>query len=247
MSVRSAREACAALTGGADIIDVKDPSQGALGRASLATLVDVVERAQGRAPVTAAWGELPAATPLACDELASLKGVGLIKLGTAGTPTLTSCRSRWQSFSRSLPSSLPLALVHYADWQTCQALDFAGSLALARQTGCVAIVFDTYCKQGGNLFFHYAPLRLQRMIAELRRRGLRAVIAGSLRIHHLRAALECWPDVIAVRGAACLESDREGLVCQHAVASLRAAIAEVHASIAQRNGMSLLSPPAAGR
>src|SRR4051794_10666436 len=58
VSVRSAAEAVEALAGGADIIDVKEPSRGSLGRADDAVAAEVLAEVDGRRPVSAALGEL---------------------------------------------------------------------------------------------------------------------------------------------------------------------------------------------
>src|SRR4051812_30438336 len=58
VSVRSAAEAEAALAGGADLIDVKEPARGPLGRADDAVIDAVVASVAGRRPVSAALGEL---------------------------------------------------------------------------------------------------------------------------------------------------------------------------------------------
>jgi uncharacterized protein (UPF0264 family) len=58
VSVRSAAEAEAALEGGADVIDVKEPSRGSLGRADDDVIAEVVSTVAGRRTVTAAMGEL---------------------------------------------------------------------------------------------------------------------------------------------------------------------------------------------
>src|SRR4051812_42317194 len=58
VSVRSPEEALAALTGGADVIDVKEPDRGSLGAADPGTITDIARAVNGRAPVTAAVGEL---------------------------------------------------------------------------------------------------------------------------------------------------------------------------------------------
>ncbi len=60
ISVRSAAEAVAALRGGADIIDVKEPAAGALGRAPWETIQAVVREVRSAAPtvaISAALGE----------------------------------------------------------------------------------------------------------------------------------------------------------------------------------------------
>jgi uncharacterized protein (UPF0264 family) len=79
VSVRSAEEAAAALAGGADLIDVKEPSRGSLGRADDATIAAVVRTVGGQRPVSAALGELrdhpsPCAVP----------GLAYLKWGLAG-------------------------------------------------------------------------------------------------------------------------------------------------------------------
>src|SRR5262245_13850027 len=63
VSVRSAAEAHAALAGGADLIDVKEPSRGPLGRADDSVISAVLVAVHGRRPVSAAMGELADMAP----------------------------------------------------------------------------------------------------------------------------------------------------------------------------------------
>jgi len=60
VSVRSADEARAALAGGADLIDVKEPSRGPLGTADSDVIAEVLRAVNGRVPVSAALGEFVA-------------------------------------------------------------------------------------------------------------------------------------------------------------------------------------------
>ena len=60
VSVRDADEAELAVTAGAAIIDVKEPTHGSLGRADVAVAAAVIAQVAGRAPVTLAGGELAA-------------------------------------------------------------------------------------------------------------------------------------------------------------------------------------------
>ena len=66
VSVRNANEAVLAAQSGADIIDVKEPVQGALGFAGWNTISDVVEAVSSNVPTSAALGE--------CVEWLSLTG-----------------------------------------------------------------------------------------------------------------------------------------------------------------------------
>src|SRR5262245_14847126 len=80
VSVRSAAAAEIALASGAAVIDVKGPARGALGRADDHVIRDVVQCVAGRAPVSAALGELRDLTT----DLSIPSGIAFIKLGLAG-------------------------------------------------------------------------------------------------------------------------------------------------------------------
>ncbi len=58
-SVRSLDEALIALEGGADLIDLKEPSRGALGALDHAAVRICVQAIGGRRPVSATIGDLP--------------------------------------------------------------------------------------------------------------------------------------------------------------------------------------------
>jgi dihydroneopterin aldolase len=70
VSVADAIDAAAAVEGGADIIDAKDPSRGPLGPVSPATLAAIIGTVAGRRPVSAAEGD------------GSIAGVAFVKLTT---------------------------------------------------------------------------------------------------------------------------------------------------------------------
>src|SRR3954451_22237023 len=57
VSVRGADEVPAALEGGADLIDVKEPARGPLGMAEAEVVAAVLDRVDARVPVSAALGE----------------------------------------------------------------------------------------------------------------------------------------------------------------------------------------------
>lgn len=57
VSVADAADASAAIEGGADIIDAKDPSRGPLGPVNLATLGAIIATVAGRRPVSVAEGD----------------------------------------------------------------------------------------------------------------------------------------------------------------------------------------------
>ncbi len=80
-----------ALAGGADIIDVKDPSQGPLGAPSPRVLSEVVAEVGGAVPVSVALGDLPNLphTAALAARGAVLSGADYVKVGLRGVPGST--------------------------------------------------------------------------------------------------------------------------------------------------------------
>ena len=82
VSVANADEAAAAHAGGADVIDAKDPTSGALGAVSLSAFEQIASTIDGARPVTAALGDASAATAVerAAYDYAA-RGASLVKIG----------------------------------------------------------------------------------------------------------------------------------------------------------------------
>src|SRR6187402_1196662 len=114
ISVRSADEAAIALAGGADVIDVKEPSRGALGAATPFVWDEVRQVVAGRRPVSVALGEL---LDDDIEELASAAfGCEFAKIGLAGCQGSAGWMSRWVQTIGQLPPGVQPVPVAYADW-----------------------------------------------------------------------------------------------------------------------------------
>jgi uncharacterized protein (UPF0264 family) len=220
ISVRSEREAEAALIGGADLIDVKDPSRGALGRADHEVLAAVRRAVAGRRPVSAALGEL---RDFDGDVPA---GFDFVKCGLAGLGDDPSWPANWERF-REAAGPAQAVVVAYADWQCAQAPPLDEVVALAcRHVGSILLV-DTCCKdkniQGRRAtLFDWLPLTwVEQLILDVHRAAGRIAVAGSLGLGEIEQLRELRPDWIAVRGAACRGGDRESEVASEFVARIR--------------------------
>src|SRR5215831_2305612 len=85
VSARNAAEASAALAGGADIVDAKEPSAGALGAVSIGVLRQMLSTVNAACPVSAAAGDATDAAALERHVLAcAAEGVAFVKIGFAG-------------------------------------------------------------------------------------------------------------------------------------------------------------------
>src|SRR5262245_28207453 len=88
VSVRNAVEAQAALAGGADIVDAKEPLNGALGQVAPATLLSIAAAVAGAAPLSVALGDYDSGAIDDSLNSAATTGVAFVKIGFAG------CRNR---------------------------------------------------------------------------------------------------------------------------------------------------------
>jgi uncharacterized protein (UPF0264 family) len=200
ISVRNAAEAQIACDEGVDLIDIKEPARGALGAADIETIEAVVAQVAGRAPLSAALGELLDASSLP----ASLAGrLRYAKFGLAGCGPRPDWTSRWQQAIDRLPQPITPVAVAYADSQAASAPEPWSVLSQARAVGCGALLLDTFCKTQGSLVDYLALGELRRWIAATRRAGLVCVVAGGLRTSAIDGVLALAPDYIAVRGAVC--------------------------------------------
>jgi uncharacterized protein (UPF0264 family) len=234
VSVRDADEAAAALAGGCDVVDVKEPARGSLGRADAAVLADVAARVQSVAPgrpVSAALGELrewTAETP----PFVLPSGVVYAKLGLSGAAGVSDWPERWRGVRGVIDARAerpPMwVAVAYADWQAAEAPPPHEVVAVsAVESRCAAVLIDTYYKDGRTTLDHLTPAALRALSESVRAAGLRFALAGSLTATALPRLGDVPCDIIAVRTAACRDADRTGRVCPTATRRFADAVANV--------------------
>ncbi|MEZ6063179.1 MAG: (5-formylfuran-3-yl)methyl phosphate synthase [Planctomycetaceae bacterium] len=264
VSVRSSAEATAALRGGADIIDVKEPALGSLGRApgtTISDIVDVVRASDPTIPVSAALGELrewSTANGEASDDppvfdasqTDSLRGLSYVKMGLSGTAPPAPENERiedWriavrrvrQSLLATLPdnhaalsSNVPAipawVAVAYADHQRAAAPSIFDVLQDAVANRHPVLLVDTFTKDETTLLDWLTVAQLSSLKSECRAAGLRLALAGRLSLSLIRELRNVAPDIIAVRGAACSNSDRNAEISADRVREVRHAIAAEH-------------------
>lgn len=217
VSVRSATEARDAVAGGADIIDVKEPQHGSLGRSDVQVWRDVVAAVGNHAPVSVALGEI--------QDLGSgigdwdLGGVAYAKIGLAGCQNDLAWRERLRQLWQSLPPSIQPVAVIYADWRQAEAPSPESVLELAAECRVRHILVDTFVKSAGRLLDHWPLAELGRFAAQIQQQDQKLVLAGSLDAATIRQVLPLHPWAVAVRGAVC-QGTREGDVAVELVRAL---------------------------
>lgn len=231
VSVRSAEEAQTALAGGADIIDVKEPSAGSLGRAALKTIFSIssalslAQRGSGQPsiPFSVAMGELREQDELTpWPELPA--AVRWVKVGLSGCRDDAGWSESWIASCQRIAPHAGRIAVAYADAAVAQSPTVWDVLHVAIATNSAGFLIDTFAKDGRTLFDWISVDALAEVIAVARREGLLTAVAGSLRRADLPAVLMCRPDIVAVRSAVCGNGNRTAAIDAERVADFRAAM-----------------------
>jgi (5-formylfuran-3-yl)methyl phosphate synthase len=223
VSVRNAGEAEAALAGGADWIDLKEPARGALGAVDAAVAREVVSCVAGRAPISAAAGELRDWEAGQSRELLEVDGVSVMKLGLSGYRG-RSWRAQWHAARGGIEAAgKDLAAVIYADDQAASSPDRSEILQAANESTCRWVLVDTYDKDAGSIVSALNNLELKTLLSSARDGDRTVVAAGRLQLDTLASLPREFVSIIGVRGAAC-EGGRAGTVSRERVAELRAAL-----------------------
>ena len=230
VSVRSAAEVGAAVAGGADIVDAKEPTAGSLGAVSGRVLREIALCVPAGVPFSIALGEPKNVAALEA-AMAALRGLTprpsrvYVKIGLSaagnGAGALLSTLVDLASRTPIQPSVIAVA---YADYVAAGAPAPETVARLAAATGADGVLLDTWGKAGGDLFHHLAEPALRAWIGQARGAGLLVALAGSLSAEGVRAVAELPADIVGVRGAACI-GGRAGAVSEGRVAELKAALA----------------------
>lgn len=213
ISVVSGVEACEALSGGAEILDVKNPAEGSLGAQSPLVIREIKDLASGKAEVSAAIGDmpdLPGTAALAALGAATC-GADYIKVGLHGPRNekqaialLREVQRAVQGFHTSVVAAL------YADFERAGTLDPICLPTVAAQAGVQGCLLDTAVKDEHALFEFLVPRTLRLLAKQAHANGLLFGLAGALRETDLPLMKELGADVVGIRTAACRDNRRNG-------------------------------------
>ncbi|AGK57937.1 hypothetical protein HYPDE_31313 [Hyphomicrobium denitrificans 1NES1] len=213
-SVTSADEASLALAGGADVIDCKDPSAGALGALPHAVVREVAARVAGRLLVSATVGDLPPESGALVEAASAMArtGVDIVKIGFFGDGD---ARPAIAALGRVKHQKVRLVAVLMAD----QAPDYELIPYLAAH-GFAGVMLDTADKSGGRLTTMLPAGGLSKFVSSARNSNLMCGLAGSLRMEDIAGLASLGPDVLGFRGALC-ETGRSSKLDPTRVAAIR--------------------------
>jgi uncharacterized protein (UPF0264 family) len=205
VSAADAADALAAVEGGADFVDAKNPRVGALGPVTLDTLREIHQVVAGRRPVTAALGDVDdeGTAELKAASFAAA-GATLVKIGFGEI----ACTSMIEALIRAAvhgagKQNSGVVAVSYADQSPVAAPGFIEAAAAA---GARGVLFDTADKAGPGLTAILTPDDIAAVARRAHAAGLFLAVAGKLRESDLPIVRLAGADVAGVRSAACAES-----------------------------------------
>jgi uncharacterized protein (UPF0264 family) len=209
VSVTSAEEARQALDGGADLIDVKDPTRGPLGMAHHEAVAAVCAAVAGRVPVSAALGEW-------CPEVLTAAAWHLelplqyVKWGLAGYKGGPAWGEDLLDTRRQVPAGMEVVAVAYADWEKANSPPPAEVARFAKRFRFRALLLDTFVKDGKTTLLDVMPAAaVAELVAGVKRGGVPVAVGGSLRLEQVKQVVETGADWVAVRGAVCVGGRRD--------------------------------------
>jgi len=230
VSPMNLEEAQAALAGGADILDVKNPKEGSLGANFPWAIREVAELAKGRVPVSATIGDLdfkPGTASLAALG-ASVSGADYIKVGLLGVKTAGQADEMLAGIVKAVKDFDPnkkVVAAGYSDYARAGCISPMLLPPSAAKAGADLVMVDTAIKDGKPTFDFMSEEELLNFISLGHSFSLEVALAGSIGFSHLELLRRLNPDIIGVRGIVC-GGDRSSIIRADLVAKLKMEIAK---------------------
>lgn len=242
VSVVDNREAMEAVEGGAHIVDVKNPPEGALG-ANFPWVINEVKRNISPVEVSATIGDLPnlPGTAALAALGATTSGADYVKAGLLGPRTSTEATLLMKAVCKAVKEFNPKSRViaaAYADYADMGSLNPTNLPTVASDSGADGILVDIAAKHDRRLFDYIEEKELAVLARESHDLGLSVAFAGLLDIEDVARCYRLGADIFGVRKSVCEGGDRiRGRVRKERVRGLSDAISSVHIS---SNGMRIL-------
>ena len=210
-SIKNIFEAKLLLETDIDIIDLKDPSKGALGRLSNVDINNIVKCVNNKKLTSSTIGDIPNNIEIIkknVDEISSTN-VNFIKIGVYKKDYVkTLC---------NIKSCKKLIAVFFADIFLPSHTD----LKCLKNSGFYGVMIDTSNKKSGNLLNHISYSDINDFLTIAKNFKLLTGIAGSINETHVNELVKLKPDYMGFRGALCeVRSLRDSSICAKNVNNL---------------------------
>lgn len=214
ISVKSLEEALVARYADVDVIDLKDPSVGAMGALDVGIVSQVVQEINGAALISATVGEGHETVEALVGDIALYAGLGVdvVKMGVS---ELFLQKTFFTEMHKLATQGIQLVAVFFAD----KPLDLSLVIAL-QKSGFYGAMLDTQVKQSSLLDVQSMDM-LKRFTALCERHQLVSGLAGSVNKNHLGDLLMLNPAFIGLRGGVCEKQNRMAALSQSKVVEVK--------------------------
>lgn len=219
-------EAVAALNGGADIIDVKNPKEGSLGANYPWVIKGVKDAVEAKKPISAALGDFsykPGTAALAAYGAAAA-GADYVKIGLYDINTEEQAYEMLSGIVESVKDmDVTVVACGYSDHERINSINPKLLPAIGEKAGVDLVMVDTGLKDGRSTFEFMNEEDLIEFVNDAHSRGLETAIAGTIKFDDIPALKRIQPTIIGVRGIVC-GGDRSTSIKQELVEKLRSEI-----------------------
>ena len=201
-SVNSLQEALLVQPLSVDVIDLKQPAQGALGALPVADVKHIVTHLDANTVVSATIGDLPMQPELVLTAVKAMAatGVDYVKIGFFPGGDWQGCIDCLAEITKQ---GQALIAVLFADTRP----DFAVIDEL-REAGFTGVMLDTKDKSLGSLTQLMSNAELEAFVDNAKNAGFLTGLAGSLKAADIESLLPLQADYLGFRGALCREHCR---------------------------------------
>ena len=213
ISPRNKTEAIEAIKGGANIIDIKNPFEGALGANFpwvIEEILDIVPKNIETSCTIGEMSKLPGSLSLAARGAAST-GVNYIKAGLSGLrkpEEAINLMSKVVRAVKNFDSEIKVVIVGYADAEKIGSINpLLVPIITANVSADIAMI-DTSIKNGKSLFNFLTKKQIKNFVDSSHKLKLKTALAGSIKKTDLADIQSSGTDILGIRGAACTNENR---------------------------------------
>lgn len=201
-SVTSINETRLVLNEGIDIIDLKNPHDGALGALDISIVSEIVALVNGKMLTSATVGDIEPDDAFLYDNIIAMAntGVHFVKVGLFDKyPTKHFIRV----INNAAKKDINLIIVLFAE-----NISTLGSLEKLMESNIKGVMLDTKNKSDKNLCSLLDYHVLDKFVKMAKSHGLLTGLAGSIGYEEIKLLLNIDPDYLGFRGALCSGHDR---------------------------------------
>lgn len=218
-SVKTVQEAILAEQSGVDIIDLKNPDDGALGALPPDRIINILKTLDRSTKTSATIGDLPFDPRIVIPAVlqTTKTSVDYIKIGLFPVENFNHCLVELKT--AIIQYKLKLIAVVFADKNIEDGL-----LNAIASAGFHGVMLDTADKSSGSLGSLLSDATLDRFLQQARQLGLFCGLAGSLRIEDIPRLIHKQPDYLGFRSALCEAGQRTAGIHQNRIKTVRNSI-----------------------